>query len=226
MSLTRLLRDVRACRVCENDLPAGPRPVLRLARTARLLIIGQAPGSKVHRTGTPWDDPSGERLREWTQLASSVFYDQAQLAIIPIGLCYPGAGKHGGDNPPRPECAALWHERLLAHLPDLRLTLLVGQYAQQYYLGPRRKDSMTETVRAFMEYGPRLFPLPHPSWRSVVWMRKNPWLEQLVVPALREAVSSSLATDASPHRPDDRRRRSGRARHAHPRQRDGRGPVA
>jgi uracil-DNA glycosylase len=195
MSLTRLLRDVRACRVCESHLPAGPRPVLRLARTARLLIISQAPGSKVHQTGIPWDDPSGERLRDWTRLASSVFYDQDQVAIIPIGLCYPGAGKHG-DNPPRSECAALWHERLLAHLPDVRLTLLVGQHAQRYYLGSRQKDSMTETVRAFLEYGPRFLPLPHPSWRSVIWMRKHPWFEQLVVPALREAVRNSLASDA------------------------------
>jgi len=191
MSLTRLLRDVRACRLCEGQLPAGPRPVLHLARTARLLIIGQAPGRTVHQTGIPWDDPSGKRLREWTGIPSSAFYDQDRVAILPIGLCYPGAAASGADNPPRPECAPLWHERLLAHLPDLRLTLLIGRYAQRHYLGAQRKRSMTETVDAFREYGPRFFPLPHPSWRSTVWMRKHPWFEQRVIPALRKAVRAS-----------------------------------
>src|SRR5665213_3453715 len=134
MPLTRLLRDVRACRICQADLPFGSRPVLRVAGTARLLIISQAPGSKVHRTGIAWNDASGDRLRDWTALDRPIFYDEARVAILPMGFCYPGAGENGGDKPPRPECAPLWHERLLKHLPDLQLTLLVGQYAHRYYL--------------------------------------------------------------------------------------------
>jgi uracil-DNA glycosylase len=188
MCLTRLLHEVRACRNCEGKLPLGPRPVLQLAGTARLLIIGQAPGSKVHRSGLPWDDASGDRLREWLKLDRSAFYDAARVAILPIGFCYPGAGGNGGDQPPRPECAPLWHERLLRHLPDLQLTLLVGQYAQRHYLKAERKGSLTETVKAFSEYGPRFFPLPHPSWRSPIWMRKHPWFEQVVIPEMRKAV--------------------------------------
>jgi uracil-DNA glycosylase len=188
MSLTRVLREVRACRICEAELPLGARPVLQLASTARLLIIGQAPGSKVHRSGVPWNDASGDRLREWLQLDRSPFYDAARVAILPMGFCYPGAGGNGGDQPPRPECAPLWHDRLLKHLPDLQLTLLVGQYAHRHYLEAARKGSLTETVKAFSEYGPRFFPLPHPSWRSPIWMRKHPWFEQTVIPELRKAV--------------------------------------
>jgi uracil-DNA glycosylase len=191
MSLTRILREVRACRICEAELPLGPRPVLQLAGTARLLIIGQAPGSKVHRSGIPWNDPSGDRLREWLKLDRSTFYDAARVAILPIGFCYPGAGENGGDLPPRPECA-LWHERLLTHLPDLQLTLLIGQYAQRHYLGAGRKGSLTETVKTFSEDGPRFFPLPHPSWRSPIWMRKHPWFEQIVIPELRKAVDKLI----------------------------------
>jgi len=188
MSLTRILREARACRICSASLPFGCRPVVQLASTARLLIIGQAPGSKVHRSGVPWNDASGDRLREWLKLDRSVFYDAARVAIVPMGFCYPGAGENGGDNPPRPECAPLWHQRLLRHLPDIRLTLLVGQYAQRYYLASRRKDSMRETVKAFAEYAPRFFPLPHPSWRCAVWMREHPWFEAVVIPQLRKAV--------------------------------------
>ena len=192
MSLKRLLRDVRACQICLASLPLGPRPVLQAASSARLLIIGQAPGSKVHKSGVPWDDASGDRLRDWLKLDRSVFYDAARVAIVPMGFCYPGAGDSGGDKPPRPECAPLWHERLLGFLPDVRLTLLIGQYAQRHYLASERKATMTETVRAFSEYGPRFFPLPHPSWRSVVWMRNQPWFEQAVIPELRNAVRRSL----------------------------------
>jgi uracil-DNA glycosylase len=188
MTLTRLLREIRACRVCEADLPFGARPVLRLASTARLLIISQAPGSKVHQTGIAWNDASGDRLRDWIGLDRSVFYDEKRVAILPMGFCYPGAGENGGDKPPRPECARLWHERLLNHLPDRQLTLLVGQYAQRHYLGSGRKGSMTETVKAFSAYGPQFFPLPHPSWRSLIWIRKNPWFEHAVIPELRKAV--------------------------------------
>jgi uracil-DNA glycosylase len=188
MSLKRVLRDVRACRICEAQLPLGPRPVVQLASTARLLIVGQAPGSKVHRTGVPWDDASGDRLRDWLGLDRSTFYDDAKVAILPIGFCYPGAGKNGGDNPPRPECAPKWHGLLLKHLPDRQVTLLVGQYAHRYYLGAGRKTSMTETVRAFSQYRPQFFPLPHPSWRSVIWMRENPWFEKEIIPELRSTV--------------------------------------
>lgn len=192
MSLTRLLREVRACQVCVANLPLTPRPVLQLASSARVLIIGQAPGSKAHETGIPWNDASGDRLREWLQLDRAVFYDKTRVAILPMGLCYPGAGKNGGDKPPRPECAPLWHERLLSHLPDLQMTLLVGQYAQRHYLGAARQDSMTRTVKAFSRYAPQLFPLPHPSWRSLIWMRKHPWFEQVVLPALRRAVRKAV----------------------------------
>lgn len=192
MSLKRLLRDVRACQICSAALPLGPRPVLQVASSARLLIIGQAPGSKVHQSGVPWDDSSGDRLRDWLKLDRSVFYDAARVAIVPMGFCYPGAGDSGGDKPPRPECAPLWHEPLLGFLPDVRLTLLIGQYAQRHYLVSERKATMTETVRAFSEYRPRFFPLPHPSWRSVVWMRNHPWFEEAVIPELRKAVRRSL----------------------------------
>jgi uracil-DNA glycosylase len=188
MSLTRILREVRACRICEAELPFGPRPIVQLASTARLLIISQAPGSKVHQSGVPWNDASGDRLRNWLKLDRSVFYDVAKVAIVPMGFCYPGAGENGGDNPPRPECAPHWHKRLLGYLPDIQLTLLLGQHAQRHYLMSKRKNSMTETVQAFSEYAPQFFPLPHPSWRSAVWMRKHPWFERAVIPELQKAV--------------------------------------
>lgn len=187
MTLTRILREVRSCQHCVA-LPFGPRPIVQLASTARLLIIGQAPGSKVHQSGIPWNDASGDRLREWLMLERSDFYDPSKVAILPMGFCYPGAGKNGGDNPPRSECAPLWHARLLKHLPDAQLTLLLGQHAQKYYLVADRKNSMTETVRAYSEYAPRFFPLPHPSWRSLIWMRKHHWFEHTVIPSLRKAV--------------------------------------
>lgn len=192
MSLKPLLREVRACRICEAKLPLGPRPVVQLASTARLLIVGQAPGSKVHRSGIPWDDASGDRLRDWLGMDRSIFFDEAKVAILPMGFCYPGAGVNGGDNPPRPECAPFWHQRLLKQVPDIRLTLLVGQYAQRYYLASRRKDSMTETVQAFSEYAPQFFPLPHPSWRSAIWMKKHSWFEAAVIPELRKAVGKLI----------------------------------
>ncbi|MEO6947148.1 MAG: uracil-DNA glycosylase family protein [Nitrobacter sp.] len=188
MSLKRLLREVRACRICEADLPSGPRPIVQVASTARLLIIGQAPGSKVHQSGIPWNDASGDRLRDWLALDHSVFFDQSRVAILPMGFCYPGAGESGGDSPPRPECAPRWHERLLKHLPDLQLTLLVGQYAHRHYLEAARRASMTEVVKAFSQHGPRFFPLPHPSWRSAIWMQKNLWFEEAVIPELRKTV--------------------------------------
>jgi len=192
MSLPRLLREIGACRICEAELPHGPRPILRASRSARLLIISQAPGSKVHQTGVPWNDASGDRLRDWMDLDPSMFYDETKIAIVPIGFCYPGAAASGGDKPPRPECAPLWHERVLDHLPNLQLTLLVGQYSQKRYLGSGRKGSMTETVKAFAEYGPKFFPLPHPSWRSGIWMQRQPWFEQETIPWLRRAVQRAI----------------------------------
>ena len=188
MSLTRLLREIDVCQVCAACLPLGPRPVLSAAKSARLLIIGQAPGSKVHQSGVPWSDASGDRLRDWMGIDTSVFYDKTKVAIVPMGFCYPGASESGGDNPPRPECATLWHERLIKYLSRVELTLLVGQYAHRRYLGPKRKTSLTQTVRAFADYGPEFLPLPHPSWRSAIWVKKNPWFEQEIVPSLRKAI--------------------------------------
>ncbi|MFA7306542.1 MAG: uracil-DNA glycosylase family protein [Hyphomicrobium sp.] len=187
-SLAKALRDVGACRICEAQLPLGPRPVVQLGSTARILIVGQAPGRKVHLTGVPWNDASGDRLRDWLGLDRATFFDATKIALLPMGFCYPGVGKSGGDNPPRPECAPYWHERLLSFLPEVQLTMLVGQYAHRHYLDLEGKSSVTETVRAFSKYGPRFFPLPHPSWRSTIWMRKNPWFEADVIPELRKSV--------------------------------------
>jgi len=189
--LERLLAEVRACRLCAPHLPLGPRPVLRAGATARLLIVGQAPGTRVHETGIPWNDPSGERLRDWLAVDRETFYDEARIAIIPAGFCYPGR-KGGGDAPPRPECAPRWHPPLLAALPAIELILLVGQYAQAFYLGTRRKPTLAETVAAWPEYGPRYLPLPHPSPRNLLWLRRNAWFEAEVVPRLRERVARLL----------------------------------
>ncbi|WP_346836850.1 uracil-DNA glycosylase family protein [Microbulbifer sp. SAOS-129_SWC] len=193
--LISLLSDIRSCNLCAEHLPRGANPVLRAARTARLLIVGQAPGTKVHESGIPWNDPSGERLRAWTGLDSDTFYDASRIAIVPMGFCYPGRGK-GGDLPPRPECAATWHERLLAELPNLQLTLLVGQYAQRHYL-PRaefpKSGSLTDNVRRYREaLAAGFFPLPHPSPRNTLWLRRRPWFEQDVVPELRRLVKKTL----------------------------------
>ena len=190
--LAALLREVRACRACEGKLPLGPRPVLRVGATARILIVGQAPGTRVHETGIPWNDPSGDRLRGWLQLSRDVFYDESRIAIIPMGYCYPGRNARGGDLPPRTECAELWLPRLLEHLPVRELTLLAGGYAQRHYLGDGVKGSLTETVRAWREYAPSYVPLPHPSFRNLRWFRENPWFEAEVVPALRARVRELL----------------------------------
>ena len=188
---TRLLREIRACRVCEAHLPNPPKPILLAAASATLMIVGQAPGRKVHETGIPWNDPSGDRLREWLKLEREQFYDTRRIAIIPAGFCYPGTGENG-HLPPRPECAPLWHPRLRAALPHIKLTLLVGNYAQAYYLGDRMKSSVTETVRAYQEYLPEFLPLPHPSPRNRGWLKSNPWFEKKVILQLRLLVSSAL----------------------------------
>jgi len=189
-ALKQLLSEVRACRTCEAQLPLGPRPVVRASNTARILIIGQAPGTRVHQTGIPWNDPSGERLRDWMQIDRDLFYDEEHIAIIPMGFCYPGKGK-SGDLPPRPECAPQWHQRLLAEMPALRLTVLIGQYAQKYYLESGRR-SLTETVQDWQACLPEHFPLPHPSPRNIRWFRNNPWFENEVLPAFREHIRRAL----------------------------------
>lgn len=191
-ALDGLLREIRACRICEAHLPLGPRPVLQAGSGARILIVSQAPGARVHETGIPWNDASGRRLRDWLRMDDAVFYDPRRVAIVPMGFCYPGkAGS--GDAPPRPECRVTWHPRLLPLLPDIRLTLLVGQYAQAWFLGPRRKPSLTETMRAWRGYMPTVLPLPHPSPRNVAWFKANPWFEGEVLPTLRERVRDVLA---------------------------------
>lgn len=192
-SFDALLKEVRGCSFCAADLPRGPRPVVRMQRSARLLIIGQAPGTKVHESGLPWNDRSGDVLRDWLQMSREDFYDEARIAIMPMGFCYPGVDPKGGDKPPRPECAPRWHDRLLAHLPDIRLTLLVGQYAQKHYLGSRNGRTMTETVQRFRDYLPAAqFPLPHPSWRNLGWQKKQPWFAAETLPALRQVVKDAL----------------------------------
>jgi len=178
----------RACTLCADHLPLGPRPVFRISPTARLLIVGQAPGTRVHETGIPWNDASGQRLREWLSVGSEIFYDASRIAILPIGFCYPGRYARGGDLPPRNECAPLWHRRLTAHMPKLTLVLLIGQYAQAHYLGRRRRRSLTETVAAWRDYLPEFLPLPHPSWRNTAWLRRNPWFEADLLPELRLRV--------------------------------------
>ncbi len=183
-----LLAEIRDCRLCARHLPLGPRPIIRAAATAKLLIVGQAPGTRVHESGVPWNDKSGERLRDWLQMSEDVFYDQTRIAIVPMGFCYPGRDANGGDKPPRPECAPEWHPKVLPLMADIELTVLVGSYAQKYYLGDAAKKTMTETVREWRGYLPRFLPVPHPSWRNTGWIRKNPWFETEVLPELRQKV--------------------------------------
>lgn len=218
MSLTALLKDIRACTVCAAHLPLGPRPIVVAHPSAKLLIIGQAPGTKVHESGIPWNDRSGDRLRDWLQMDSATFYDATKVAIMPMGFCYPGVigglpekvepgfslrqpdkqkKPNGGDQPPRPECAPLWHEPLKAHLPNIGLTLLVGQYAQARYLDKQRSKTLTETVSRFSEFLPdNTLPLPHPSWRTQGWQKKHPWFDAELLPVLRERVHTLLADQA------------------------------
>jgi uracil-DNA glycosylase len=190
--LDALLNDVRACRLCAAHLPLGPRPIIRASATARILIIGQAPGTKVHTTGLSWNDASGDRLRDWLNVDRETFYDETRIAIMPMGFCYPGRQKRGGDNPPRRECAPAWHGRVRDHLPDIGLTLLVGSYAQAYYLGKNRKETMTATIRAWRDYLPGYILTPHPSWRTTIWLKDNPWFDVEVVPELRKRVKKLL----------------------------------
>ncbi|MDN3688716.1 uracil-DNA glycosylase family protein [Cyclobacterium jeungdonense] len=189
--MKELLETIKGCTLCEAHLPLGPNPVLAASRSSSVLVIGQAPGTKVHATGIPWNDASGKELRRWLGVSPELFYDPAIFGIVPMGFCYPGRGK-GGDLPPRPECAPTWHPALLEKMPGIKLKLLIGQYAQRYYLGKERKKNLTETVRDFRDYLPEFFPLVHPSPRNKLWQKRNPWFEEEVVPALRNQMESIL----------------------------------
>lgn len=193
-AVDKLFGKIRKCRICVEDpgrrgpLPHAPRPIIRGKRAARLCIAGQAPGTRVHKSGTPFDDPSGDRLRDWMGVGRDAFYDEGKIAIVPMGFCFPGLDAKGGDLPPRPECAKAWHAAVFETLDRIELTLLVGGYAQKWHLGSRAKPTLTETVRAWEEYMPRYLPLPHPSWRNTGWLKKNPWFEDEVLPVLKNQV--------------------------------------
>jgi uracil-DNA glycosylase len=205
-ALDALVADIRACRLCRDaphgaPLPHEPRPVLRVSTTARIGVFGQAPGTRVHASGTPFTDPSGVRLRQWMGVTDDEFYDAARIAIIPMGFCFPGLDAKGGDLPPRRECAQLWRPRLMAALPNLELMLLVGQYAQRWHLGNSVDRDLTRTVQRWREIaaregGPVMVPLPHPSWRNNAWIKRNPWFEAELLPWLRGAVRARLAREA------------------------------
>lgn len=182
---------IKSCTICKAHLPLGPRPVLTFSVDSKIVIIGQAPGTKVHASGIPWDDASGKQLRNWLGVNNEEFYDVQNFAIVPMGFCYPGRGK-GGDLPPRPECAPQWHEQLWDVMPNVQLVLLIGMYAQKYYLKKAAKKTLTETVDHYQDYLPRFFPLPHPSPRNRFWLTRNPWFEAEVVPELKQTIKSIL----------------------------------
>ncbi|OIQ24541.1 uracil-DNA glycosylase family protein [uncultured Vibrio sp.] len=190
-----LLGQIRQCQVCSKHLELGANPVVQASKGAKLLIIGQAPGLKVHQSSIPWNDPSGDRLRRWLNLDKQDFYDSSKIAIVPMGFCYPGRGK-SGDLPPRPECAPLWHQALLEQMPDIGMTLLIGQYAQNYYLADRKR-TLTETVKNWTEWAPNQIPMPHPSPRNALWLKKNPWFEEQIVPYIRKYVHDHLKLKSS-----------------------------
>jgi uracil-DNA glycosylase len=188
----RLTEDIRACEICTSHLPLGPRPVFQAHPAARILIVGQAPGTAVHKSGIPFDDPSGDRLRTWLGVDKATFYDERKLAIVPMGFCYPGKGK-GGDLPPRPECAEQWRDRLLAELANIELTVVIGRYALDWHMHPDKKSTLTEIVQAWEHWWPDILPLPHPSPRNRIWLKNNPWLEADIVPRLQQRVRTILA---------------------------------
>ncbi len=187
-----LLNEIRACRACESHLPLGPRPIVQASSSARLLMVSQAPGLRVHQTGIPWNDASGDRLREWLGLSREAFYDANVIALLPMGFCYPGRAQ-SGDAPPRKECFPLWHSRVHSQLTDIRTTLIVGNYAQNEYLKGRQKSNMTKTIRAWSEYLPSYLPLPHPSPRNNIWLHRNPWFLEEAIPEIRRKVAELLA---------------------------------
>ncbi|MEE9380415.1 MAG: uracil-DNA glycosylase family protein [Hyphomonadaceae bacterium] len=189
------LKELRACTLCKADMERAPNPILQVSPTARILIAGQAPGNLADTTGIPFNDPSGDRLRDWMGVTRDEFYDAGRIAIVPMGFCFPGYDKSGGDIPPMKRCAGVWHEDLMARLPDIRLKLLVGGYAQKWHLKEKAAKTLTETVRNWRDLGDELFPTPHPSWRNTGWLKRNPWFEAEMVPVLRASVRSLL--DAS-----------------------------
>lgn len=189
-AVDELAKRVRACTLCKEHLPLGPRPVIQIAAESRILIAGQAPGKKVHETGVPFDDPSGKRLREWLGVSTDTFYDAKQFAILPMGFCYPGTGK-SGDLAPRPECAEKWRETILSSLKNIQLTLVIGQYAMAYHL-PNAAPTLTETVANWSSYWPDILPLPHPSPRNNIWLKRNPWFQDEVIPKLQARVAEVL----------------------------------
>lgn len=191
-SMEKLLQEIRSCTICQDHLPLGPRPIVQVSEKSKIAIIGQAPGLAVHESGIPWDDKSGDNLRNWLGISKEVFYDEQVLALIPMGFCYPGKGK-SGDLPPRPECAPQWHQQLFNHLKHLRLILLVGKYAQDQYLGDKTRSTLTETVQHFEEYLPQFFVLPHPSPRNNIWQAKNPWFGEEVLVRLKQTVAEAIA---------------------------------
>jgi uracil-DNA glycosylase family 4 len=186
-----LLIQIKNCKACELHLEHGVNPIIAASPKSKIIIIGQAPGRIVHQTGIPWNDKSGDRLREWMGINKSIFYDADKIALMPMGFCYPGKGK-SGDLPPRSECAPLWHSPLLAMMKNVKIILLIGQYAQNYYLDDNAKDTLTETVHHFKEYLPKYFPLPHPSPRNNIWQAKNKWFSNKVIPALKEEINGIL----------------------------------
>lgn len=190
--MEELLEQIKNCRVCENCLKDGVNPVVAASEKSKIIIIGQAPGRIVHNTSIPWNDKSGDNLRNWLQIDKATFYDANKIALVPMGFCFPGTGKTG-DLPPRPECAPLWHEKLLKLMPNVELVLLIGQYAQKYYLGSNAKSTLTETVRNFKDYLPQYFPLPHPSPRNNIWQAKNEWFREIVLSELREKIKAILS---------------------------------
>lgn len=190
-SVKKLLTEIRSCTICSGKLPLGPNPVLAASTKSRILIIGQAPGKKVHESGTPWDDKSGDELRRWLDVTKEQFYDTRLFALVPMGFCYPGKGR-SGDLPPRPECAPAWHPLLLKQMKQAELIILIGQYSQFYYLKEKVKPTLTETVRSFKEYLPAFLPLVHPSPRNRIWQKKNPWFEKELVPFLRKKIRQLL----------------------------------
>jgi uracil-DNA glycosylase family 4 len=190
--MDKLLQQVRNCSVCEEYLELGVNPVISASAESRIVIIGQAPGRKVHDSGIPWNDKSGDNLRNWLEVDKKTFYDPQKIALIPMGFCYPGKGK-SGDLPPRAECAPLWHQQLLAKMPNVQLTLLIGKYAQEYYLKETLKESLTESVKNFRHYLPKYFLLPHPSPRNNIWQAKNKWFAIKVLPELKKKVNNILS---------------------------------
>lgn len=184
-----LLSEIRNCRICEKALPFSPRPVLSFSKEAKILVVGQAPGTKAHESETPWNDASGERLRTWMGVSKEIFYNPEKIAIAPMGFCYPGKGK-SGDLPPRPECAPMWMPKILEHLKNIKLKVIIGVYAHEYFLNEKRL--VGEIVKSWKKYSPDVFPLPHPSPRNNIWLKRNPWVEEDLIPELQRLVKQNL----------------------------------